>query len=91
MTQDNPAAFPSRVDKVMMGGGSYRDDLPGMTLRDYFAGQVCEQALAEAFANDCLEGAAHTELCEWAALLTYKMADAMLAARATSKEAQGNG
>lgn len=54
---------------------------PGMTLRDYFAGQVCEQALAEAFANDCLEGAAHTELCEWAALLTYKMADAMLAAR----------
>lgn len=77
---DGGAAFPSQLREAR-DPGDY-DPQGGMSLRDYFAGKVCGQALAQAFANECLEGAAHTELCEWAASLTYKMADAMLAERA---------
>jgi hypothetical protein len=67
MTQDNPQAFPGPVNT------------PGMTLRDYFAGQ----ALAGLLGND-LDGppgkgvAGHTDHF---ATLSYQYADALLAAR----------
>lgn len=68
---ENPSAFP--VNAANLGGpGSYAPD-PGMTLRDYFAGQ----AIA---ASNFMEmaGWSHLELAQYA----YSLADAMLVARA---------
>lgn len=70
-------------DKVDDGGPAFPEHAgqeiwqrPGMTLRDWFAGQF----LAGSMANSEAAGDAH-ETAEWA----YKFADAMLAARGSQR------
>ncbi|RSV15646.1 hypothetical protein CA235_07270 [Sphingomonas sp. ABOLF] len=76
---ENPAAFPS----VCLDDPGHPASAPGMTLRDWFAGQ---------FAGGCANGLTHVpeddeELAQFrheigrVAQLSYMMADAMLAAR----------
>lgn len=69
MTIENPTAFPASADNY----GNFLKGTPGMTLRDYFAGQ----ALAGIIAADN-SPAGDWPLC---AEHAYKAADAMLAAR----------
>ena len=66
---DNPSAFPH---DLLRDDDAYptHDASPGMTLRDYFAGQ----ALAGYFAHP-------TKNATDGAVYCYAMADAMLAAR----------
>jgi hypothetical protein len=69
MSSDNPPAFPSRYEVDMGGGARRRDDRPGMSLRDYFAGQaLAGMAGRLSDASNVAAGA-------------YRFADAMLAAR----------
>ena len=83
---DNPAAFPSRKDEPMVGGGSYRNDAPGMTLRDWFAGQALSGVIAATSAGQHRPGKSEPgEHIRFAiARDSYDMADAMLAARTQS-------
>jgi hypothetical protein len=76
MTQpENPPAFPSRHDVPVRGGGSYRDDRPGMSLRDWLAGMALQGMLANPHRQILSRLAA-------AAADAYLSADAMLAERA---------
>lgn len=62
----NPKVFPQTMDTIM--------DKPGMTLRDYFAGQ----ALVGLTSNHAIKLTVTVEeRAEW----SYRMADAMLEAR----------
>ena len=61
----NILAFPQTMDGIM--------DKPGMTLRDYFAGQ----ALAGITADPSVEDADQNDIVRWA----YSYADAMIAHR----------
>ena len=72
---ENPQAFPCLDDN---GNGLYMRD-PGMTLRDYFAGQALPAAIMRNYGNDWgKDGVRHLPLAaEWA----YRAADAMLTAR----------
>lgn len=70
---DNPQAFPMPAAEHSQGG---HFEQHGMTLRDYFAGQVASTALAWAI-DECDEDHPVT-----AAKLAYQFADAMLAERA---------
>ena len=75
---DGGPAFPGHKDIPLPGSGSYRDDTPGMSLRDYFAGQ----ALAGMFAVG-VPGSAETPE-DWHRLYAkeaYGYADAMLKER----------
>lgn len=67
---DNPQAFPCLDSSG--DGLSMRD--PGMTLRDWFAGQALAGMLAS-------EAGIPPYSNSWAAERAYQMADAMLAAR----------
>lgn len=70
-TNNDGPAFPFPGD---LGNGADR----GMSLRDYFAGQVLLGTIASAY-RDCAfnNQEARTEIAEWA----YRFADTMLAAR----------
>ncbi len=77
----NPPAFPSRNDVPMPGGGSYRDDRTGMTLRDWFTGQAIGEAMRYAFTNTRM---VNNIIClpeEHAAKIAASVADALLAQR----------
>lgn len=75
MSVENPQAFPCLDDSG--SGLSMRD--PGMTLRDYFAGQALPYALRRDYGNDWGEnGTRHIPL---AAETAYRIADALLAER----------
>ena len=67
------AAFPSRRDMPYKGGGAYRDDRPGMTLRDYFAAKAM-QALINPMGEPLDRLSCVPEYA-------YEIADAMLHAR----------
>ncbi len=67
---DGGPAFPSEGE----GHGNPQYHSPGMTLRDYFAGQALVGLLAN---TDCTRGAGHLEIPTRA----YQVADVMLAAR----------
>lgn len=73
----NPQAYPCLDSSC--GELSMRD--PGMTLRDYFAGQALGSAMAYAFAN--LDNPFLRDYLpeEYAVKIAFDMADAMLAAR----------
>lgn len=71
---DNPSAFPL-PDERMLDGSGIREGSPGMTLRDWFAGQ----ALAGIIGAGNLKSSATNEVIACAA---YSVADAMLAERA---------
>lgn len=80
---NSPAAFPIHFDDRP---GSYAAE-PGMSLRDWFAGQ----ALAGPVAVFCqLSAERGDDVCEHrAARMAYRCADAMLAARARTDTGEG--
>ena len=76
---DNPSAFPH---DLLRDDDAYptHDASPGMTLRDYFAGQALAGMLAHGTRYKPREGADrnwHVAIADEA----YELADAMLAAR----------
>jgi hypothetical protein len=70
----NPPAFP--FNETFIDGSAYATH-PGMTLRDYFAGQ----ALAGLCANRGWDDAFGPESAPLTAITVYRLADAMLARR----------
>ena len=76
--RDGGPAFPRTGE----GFGNPLYDAPGMTLRDYFAAQ----ALSMLNYHNILAAAVTAQETEWAiqnaAVLSYRLADAMLAERA---------
>lgn len=73
-TDDGGPAFPLQETKVTEGSTSVlMRSHPGMTLRDYFAGQ----AFAGMWANSSYDSIVFDEMAREA----YRAADAMLAAR----------
>jgi len=90
MSNDGGPAFP--VGNTATASDDLYPDLPGMTLRDYFAGQALAginsdlrrlRDLAHAYAED------NVSIAEALATECYVMADAMLAARALIAELDG--
>lgn len=87
--KDGGAAFPSRCDRPYPGGGSYRDDRPGMTLRDYFAAKAMQGMLAvpdnQRYGDRADKTLSVEEWQQWCVTgvveHAYRVADAMLAAR----------
>jgi hypothetical protein len=75
MSVDNPPAFPIAVPLT------FQHFETGMTLRDYFAGQVVSVVLSQLWRN--LERGMQTVDSSYdiAAKASYEIADAMLAAR----------
>lgn len=79
---DNPPAFPTRLRSTWDG----TDTIPGMTLRDYFAGKALPVVLT-GFLDDLRSGRPCPE--NWKDGVTqeaYQIADSMLQARAQPKE-----
>jgi hypothetical protein len=71
--QDGGPAFPFPVSDAMPTGGTRQ---PGMTLRDYFAAKALQGFLPNYHTERSQDGD------EALAKLAYRMADAMIAARA---------
>lgn len=81
-TPENPMAFP-----VAFPVGTQWSVAPGMTLRDYFAGQVAPAVLTQLWAN-LKENDEMVDNCyKVASEASYEMADAMLAARSAEVDA----
>lgn len=76
---ENPQAFPCLDNDGY--ALSMRD--PGMTLRDWFAGQALSHALSQEYGNDW--GRMGREFLPRAAKQAYAIADALLAARQGDK------
>ena len=83
---ENPAAFPGPGPRIgtdeVHGFGIYADAVPGMTLRDWFAGQVLSGLLASGTFSNTGPG--------FEAFIADKagnIADAMLAERAKGGDA----
>lgn len=76
---DNPIAFPHFVPDGHYNGSLHYE---GMSLRDWFAGQVMGFALVHAISDERSPMRDHNLPEEWAAQIAYSAADAMLAARA---------
>lgn len=76
---DNPPAFPTRVERGAPLGGF--DIIPGMTLRDWFAGQVLAGSAAEIHMPIDLDDQVIRDDCALLARICFAMADAMLAER----------
>ena len=74
---DGGPAFPS----VGEGFGDHLYSAPGMTLRDWFAGQVFAQTFSDARGFGLLPEAEMAEQLVKAAAIAYCAADAMLKAR----------
>lgn len=74
MERENPPAFP----RIGEGFGNPHYDEPGMSLRDWFAGQALAGFAAHHHASQA------TWLDERVATSCYEVADAMLRARALS-------
>ena len=66
----------------MPGGGSYRNDIPGMSLRDWFAGQAFAATMAGATGLGEATDEQRAELFRQLSAIIYEGADAMLAERA---------
>ena len=73
MTNDGGPAFPGHALKITLPDGSVVPKAPGMTLRDWFAGQ--------ALAGMCAVPVRHGTTAETFADSAYVLADAMLRAR----------
>lgn len=82
---ENPSAFP--LNAANLGGpGAYAPD-PGMTLRDWFAGQCLSGIMSQATGMGQVPEADRKVIWEQCSGLVYELADAMLAARATQGDA----
>lgn len=81
---DNPQAFPSMREKPLIGGARYRDDVPGMSLRDWFAGKILTGVMACRELQSAMAPPEMTnpEANAAIAAAVYRIADAMLAERA---------
>ena len=77
---ENPPAFPTRVERGAPLGGF--EEFPGMTLRDWFAGQAAPVIWGSAVEHLAKTYGTDTEAAECVAATAYKLADAMLAERA---------
>jgi len=75
---DEPA-FPCRVEREAPLGGFV--DHPGMTLRDWFAGQALASALVGATDLDTMTPNERKQIWGSVAGIMYELADAMLAER----------
>ena len=87
---DGGPAFP--VPEIDGMHGAYPVREPGMTLRDYFAAQALGGLLVSAEEHFTGNGRSEEAVSDWHrnveanwAAFSYRMADAMLAARASSK------
>jgi hypothetical protein len=78
---DSPAAFPSRVDEPIPGGGCYRNDRPGMDLRDWFAGKTLAGLVGNMRPEREQAINNSDDEADWEASLAYHIADAMLRQR----------
>lgn len=97
---DGGSAFPVHANHVVFGDKVVAAHEPGMSLRDWFAGQEkvdtneqFEWALCEALAGPRPPGTYHSNPLEWfvwtnkwTAAVRYARADAMLVARLTKPE-----
>lgn len=75
----NPPAFPS----VCLGDPGHPASEPGMTLRDWFAGQALAGVMSICVSDTPRDGEAMPQSF---ARKAYEIADAMLAARSTQGE-----
>lgn len=79
-TPENPPAFPVSNEANVNGQ-------PGMSLRDWFAGQALVAIVSQAKLNKCGDFVAddcllqHANAPKYAAITAYQFADAMLRAR----------
>jgi len=84
---DGGSAFPHEADYIRNNSGGYDfkvDHHPGMTLRDYFAGQALAAIpLKDAMQRISNKSSAGEVIC--AADLAYRYADQMLKAREENK------
>ncbi|WP_333571343.1 hypothetical protein [Sphingomonas sp.] len=78
MIIDNPFAFPC-VDQRDANGVGLTEGSPGMTLRDYFAGQALPETIKLAEADPRVTS---SNIDATVARACYALADAMLAERA---------
>lgn len=76
---DGGPAFPHLHNTCQRLGES--EMFPGMSLRDWFAGQALAGAMADARGLWDLEDDGDPDTFNWAARRAYLFADAMLAAR----------
>jgi hypothetical protein len=77
---ENPPAFPAqRYEESAFGDNGAFIDYPGMSLRDWFAGQALSGMLAS-------EAGIQPYPYDWAAERAYLLADAMLSARHPTQE-----
>lgn len=83
---DGGAAFPS-LTIVPLGGGMAGPH-PGMSLRDWFAGQALPTVMAVCVTSECAPG---ETLPQMFARKSYRVADAMIAARAAAPPARESG
>lgn len=74
---ENPPAFPS----VCLGDPGHPSSVPGLSKREYFAGQVLSAAFTYAATNIDRGSALGVLPEEWAAQIALSVADAMLAQR----------
>ena len=79
-SKDGGPAFPSTYRDAVGTAYEHQVVLTGMSLRDYFAGQVISAIFTDDYANDIEDGEAKRAV-EAAANLAYLVADAMLKAR----------
>lgn len=83
--QDGGAAFP------MLGNVGHNSDWMidhGMSLRDWFAGQALPTVMAVCVTSECAPG---ETLPQMFARKSYRVADAMIAARAAAPPARESG
>jgi hypothetical protein len=79
MSVNNPPAFPIAVPLAFQHFDT------GMTLRDYFAGQVAPAVLTKLWADLEVRRQMVDDVYKVAATASYEMADAMLAARSVGE------
>lgn len=87
---DGGPAFPVPMIPSDRQGGYSGVQETGMTLRDYFAGQALDACMREA--DEWYRSGNPCDVLQRAAVGAYRLADAMLAARAalaTAKQTQG--
>lgn len=82
---DGGPAFPCTIETECdfpgMKGRKYPLDVPGMSLRDWFAGQIAAAGIINAKGVGGLDEKGRADLFKAHAGTSYELADALLAAR----------